>query len=180
MQKYVPAIIAAVIALIGVIIIATRAPKSDDPWAEISTAIGGLEAPGVAAQTVAVSDKDFAACVGTTVGVSVVRALVDATDGDVCRLPDVEVDVTSCLAFADPKATGESTSEALRTSISAAYLPIVTTAGTLAQTVKDEEARAWLTAVSGWLATETIPALIDDPSTGRLILTGQDVAGCNL
>lgn len=100
--KYIPAILTAVVAIVGIIFAATKFNGSDESWDAVITSVGDLETATGQAEATAVEGKDYAACVSAKASKALVgsvkEGLASAKDGT-CRIPSADVDVSECLAF---------------------------------------------------------------------------------
>jgi hypothetical protein len=200
--KYIPAILAAVVAIVGIIVAATQFTGSDESWDAVITSVGGLETATGQVEATAVEAKDYAGCVAAKsskalVG-SVKEGLASAKDGT-CRIPAAEVDVAECLAFehtvvvAAPAASDTDTKAApvegtvasagveVPAAVELAVGPVLALVkGIVANSDAPANAKAWSVGALAWLESgqADIIKLIENPGEGKLSFVGQDIAGC--
>ena len=181
LPKYLPALVAAIMAIVGLVLALTSFDGSEDSWKALAAQVEDLGDAANQAVAVAVEEEDFAACVasGSTASLAyaVSSSLTEASAG-VCQLPAVSVDVAACLPFAEKVAEGKDIPAAVELSIA----PVIGVVSNLLEKGEDSNAKAWAKGTLAWLNTgkDSIIALIKNPASGKLELAAVEIEGCTV
>lgn len=181
LPKYLPALVTAILAVVGLVLALTSFDGSEDSWKVLSVQVEDLGKAADQAAVVAVEEEDFAACVASESSAALAYAtsssLAEAAKG-VCQLPAVSVDVTACLPFAEKVTEGKDIPAAVELAIA----PVTGVVSNLLEKGEDSNAKAWAKGALAWLNTgkDSIIALIKDPASGKLELAAVVIEGCTV
>lgn len=180
-SKYLPALITAILAVVGLVLALTSFDGSESSWLALSAQVEDLGKAADQAAAVAVEEEDFAACVASESTAALAYAtsssLAEAAKG-VCKLPAVSADVTACLPFAEKVAEGKDIPAAVELSIA----PVMGVVTSLLEKGEESNTKAWAKGALAWLNTgkDSIIALIKNPSSGKLELAAVAIEGCTV
>lgn len=173
--QYAPALIAGLIAVAS-LVIALTSGAPEDRLSASAAAVDGIAHSADLTRATSLERGDFVVCVTSSAASSAARATAEslrALDGGACLLPDVVVDIQSCLELDHDVAEGRSVPAAVQSAIS----PVLSVIAGIAGGSKNEKVSIWALAALKWVegAAPSIIALIEDPSKGALNIPAVEV-----
>lgn len=196
---YLGAILLVITAAFG-ILKALSGAKDTPAWDQLATSVKQVQSAADLATTAAVGEKKYDVCVSSSVTSSVAGAVVDSLAGaqaGTCRIPDLSVDVSKCIALKAPAASPEVApvapspvaSEVMSVTVKdfgpmvdLALGPVLTIVqGAVASSDASPAVKAWSAGVTAWLASgkESLVAFVADPKEGKLSFKGVAIEGCS-
>lgn len=179
--KYIPALLAAVVAIVGLVFAVIEFEGSEGSWKELAAQVDGLGKAADQAAVAAVEEEDFVVCVASeataSLSYAVASSLGEAAEG-ACQLPDVSVDISACVPFAEKMPEGKDVPAAVEMSIS----PVLSLISGLIDKGEDAKVKAWAKGTVEWLGSgqKSIIALIEDPASGKFELKGVKIDECSV
>ena len=178
-HRYIPALLAAAVALIGAVYTLWGFEGEEADWTSLEQNLSDLSEAASLAEQVAVADEDFAGCVASksanALVSSVSESVSSASDG-VCTIPAVDVDVSQCIAWKDTTPEGVDVPSTVQLAVS----PVLLLAKGALNHASDESLKNWGSAVVDWLSSgqESVVALIEQPEGGTLSFESVTVENC--
>lgn len=99
---YIGAILLGIAAIVGIVKAMSNHTDTPDSWGQLATSVKQVQVAADLATTASVASKDFEVCVATTATSALAGGVADSLVGvqaGTCRIPDVSVDVSKCLAL---------------------------------------------------------------------------------
>lgn len=104
-KKFAPYIGAAVVAIVAIVAVISAVGSFDGTpaaWDQLSVSVGQVESASKVTEDTAVQNKDYTACVVSKSATGLIHgvgeSILAAKEGK-CRIPDVSVDASACVAF---------------------------------------------------------------------------------